>query len=198
MALGIRLSKMQGRAVGPDDIAPILEKAAIRYVLIGGHASNAYSGRPRATVDVDLIPDDCPGAIHALSSAFPHLEMTKSFEANRFSDSSLEVIDLIRHTSSRLWPALLKNSVRLTVENIELHVPTVEGVLAAKFMAMRTPGRQIPDKMQDAADFIRVVEANPQIDLKTLADLGELVYPGGGRHLLKFISDARAGKKLDV
>ena len=53
------------------------------------------------------------------------------------------------------------------------------------------------DKLIDAGDLLRVIEANATIDLNLLADLGELVYAGGGKEILKLVADARAGKKLE-
>jgi hypothetical protein len=55
LALGARLAKMQKREIGPADVARVLNKAKVRYVLIGGHAANGYLGRPRFTVDVDVV-----------------------------------------------------------------------------------------------------------------------------------------------
>jgi hypothetical protein len=56
----------------------------------------------------------------------------------------------------------------------------------------------VPDRGQDAVDFIRVVEANQEIDLSVVEELGDLVYSGGGKDLLNLIADARAGKRLEI
>jgi hypothetical protein len=52
--------------------------------------------------------------------------------------------------------------------------------------------------MFDAGDFIAIVKANERIDLAFLERLGDLVYPGGGREILKLVADARAGKTLRI
>jgi hypothetical protein len=34
--------------------------------------------------------------------------------------------------------------------------------------------------------------------MKLLKELGELVYSGGGEHLIQYVEDARAGRKLEI
>ena len=49
IAQGARLAKMQNREIGPVDVARVLDAAKVKYVLVGAHATNGYTGRPRAT-----------------------------------------------------------------------------------------------------------------------------------------------------
>ncbi len=53
-------------------------------------------------------------------------------------------------------------------------------------------------KLQDAADFIDIVERNPDIDLEMLEKLGDLVYNGGGKEILELVRKVRAGEKLEL
>jgi hypothetical protein len=53
-------------------------------------------------------------------------------------------------------------------------------------------------KYMDAADFIRIVNVNSDIDLEKLSQLGELVYPGGGKEIVEKIRQVRAGEKLQL
>lgn len=69
--------------------------------------------------------------------------------------------------------------------------------LTMKFSAMLSPHRAEEDKFQDAHDFILLVKANPSIDTRKLAELGELVF-GGGARLLEMVRQVRAGEKLDL
>jgi hypothetical protein len=78
-----------------------------------------------------------------------------------------------------------------------VHIPSLEGVLAAKFAAMASPHRRMLDKQQDGVDFGRIVVANQQIDLPLLEHLGELVYSGGGAAIVQLVADARAGRRLE-
>lgn len=55
---------------GPEEIASRLERAGIDYCIVGGLASIAY-GRPRLTLDADLVVSINPSQIQALLEAFP-------------------------------------------------------------------------------------------------------------------------------
>ena len=55
LAEGVALSALYGMTVFPADVARVLAAANVRYVLVGAHAINLYTGRPRATQDVDVI-----------------------------------------------------------------------------------------------------------------------------------------------
>jgi len=198
IALGAQLAKMQNRPIGPAEVARVLRDAGIKYVIVGGHAANGYTGRPRATVDVDVIVQFPKKAADAIAKAFPDLTMQDTPVVTRFKDKDLEAIDLMKPTASKLWSRLLKDAREFNVGGDLIFVPNVEGVLAAKFAAMVSLHRKIADKMIDGGDFIRIVEANPQINLDLLKELGELVYDGGGPEILKLHSDARAGRQLRI
>lgn len=197
VTLGARLAKMQGRPIGPEDVARVLNQAGVKYVIVGAHAANGYTGRPRATVDVDVIVQFPKKAAEAIAAGFPNLTMQDTPVVIRFKDAGHEAIDLLKPETSKLWPELLKLRKPIRIEDVEAFVPSVEGVLAAKFSAMASLGRKIADKMVDGGDFIRIVEANEAIDLALLERLGELVFAGGGKEILKHVADARAGKRLE-
>jgi hypothetical protein len=188
---------MSQREIGPVDVARVLDAAKVKYVLVGAHATNGYTGRPRATVDVDLIVQFPKKASQAIARAFPRLRMKDTPVVIRFIDGDQEAIDLLKPNTSKLWPALMKHALSLVVDGYTVRVPSVEGVLAAKFSAMVSIGRRLADKMIDGGDFIRVVEANPTLDAELLERFGDLVYPGGGKEILKLVADARAGRRLE-
>ena len=77
-------------------------------------------------------------------------------------------------------------------------VPSLEMALALKFAPMVSLYRADDDKHVDAADFIRVVRQNPDIDLDKLSTLGELVYPGGGKEIIGLIRRVRAGEQITL
>ena len=198
IALGIQLAQMQNRPIGPGDVARILREAGVKYVIVGAHALNGYTGRPRATVGVDVIVQHPKKAARAIAAAYPELQMQDTPVVIRFKDEQNEAIDIMKPTGSPLWPRLLKDAREIRVAGMKLRVPTLEGILAAKFSSMSSPLRRLPDRQQDSVDFIRVVESNKRIDVKILEELGNLVYAGGGKNLLQFIIDARAGKMLNI
>ena len=197
IALGAQLAKMQNRPIGPADVARILKAAGVKYVIVGAHAANGYTGRPRATVDVDVIVQHPKKAADAIAKAYPNLTMQDTPVVTRFKDQDLEAIDIMKPTASKLWGRLLKDARELKIDGEFLRVPSLEGVLAAKFCSMASPGRRLLDEQQDGVDFGRIVQANAKIDGDLLRELGELVYEGGGAELLKLESDARAGKRLE-
>jgi len=55
---------------GPEEITRRLEQAGITYCIVGGLASIAY-GRPRLTLDADLVVAINPGEVANLMEAFP-------------------------------------------------------------------------------------------------------------------------------
>lgn len=189
---------MAKRDIGPADVARVLNDAKLIYVLVGAHAANGYSGRPRNTVDVDVIVQDPKKAAVAIGKAFVDLTMVDTPVVIRFKrPDGEEAIDLMKPSTSLLWKQLLKTAVTITVENTPIRIPTVEGVLAAKFSAMASLYRQLLDKQQDGLDFARIVTVNEELDLTLLGELGDLVYPEGGEFLLKLVADARAGRRLE-
>lgn len=195
---GARLARMTRRDIGPADVARALNAAKLRYVLVGAHAANGYSGRPRNTVDVDVIVQFPKKASAVIAKEFSELTVHDTPVVIRFKRADgEEAIDLMKPGSSPLWKELLRTAVTVKIDRVPVRIPTVEGVLAAKFSAMASRFRRPLDKQQDGLDFARIVTVNERLELPSLERLGELVYSGGGRDILKLVVDARAGKRLE-
>jgi hypothetical protein len=195
---GVRLARMTGRTIGPADVAKLLRDAGVKYVIVGAHASNGYTARPRNTIDVDVIVQYPKKAAQAIAAAYPDLEMRDTQVVTRFMEGEKEAIDLMKATASKLWGRLLKESREIRIEQGIVRIPVLEGVLAAKFASMVSPLRRLLDRQQDSIDFARIIEANPKIDLDQVQELGELVFSGGGAFLAKLVDDARAGRRLEI
>src|SRR5437764_14536219 len=103
IAQGASLAKMQGREIGPVDVAKVLRAAGVRYVIVGAHALNGYTGRPRATVDVDAVVQFPKKAANAIAAAFPTLQMRDTPVVTRFMDGDTEAIDLMKPAGCKLW-----------------------------------------------------------------------------------------------
>jgi hypothetical protein len=197
LALGERLSVMQGRLLTPSAVAKPLDEAGLKFVLVGGHAVNAWTGRARATVDIDIIAEKPARARDVLKQAFPDLTVEEHPVAIRFKDEKLEAIDIIRPESSPLFNRVLKLTRAVRLGDAYVQIPQQEAILALKFAAMAMPTRQLEDRHTDARDFIMVAKLLPSPDEAMLHELGELAYAGGGKELLKLVADARAGRRLE-
>ena len=198
LAEGVRLSQMAKPGISPAEVASVLAAAKVRYVLVGGHAVNAHSGRPRATVDVDFLTMATTKARKAVAEAFPNLTIRDSSVVTRFMRGEAEAIDLMKARSNPLFRRVMHLAQEVQVEGVTVNVATAEAMLAMKFAAMGWKGRRTEDRMQDAADFIRVWRASEPVDEKLVRELGELVYKGGGDAIVRHIEDARAGRVLEI
>ena len=195
---GVRLSKMYGMSLTPSDVAGVLSKAKVRYVLVGAHAINMYTGKPRATQDVDVVTDAPAKARRAIADAFPHLVATDHPVVVRFTEDGEEVLDIIKAGSGKVFRRVLRLVNSVEMDGRAVVVPTIEAALALKFNSMISPSRQADDRMQDAVDFSRAAKADVELDDALLFELGELVYVGGGAELRKLVADARAGRPLEL
>lgn len=198
LACGMDLSALYGMVLSPADVARVFGKARVRYVLVGAHAINLYTGRPRATQDVEVVTDAPAKACRAVEAAYPHLTVEDHPVVIRFKDSGEEVLDLIRARSSKVFRRVLRLVTEVRIGGQTVVIPTAEAALAMKFASMTNPARLTDDRMQDAVDFSRAAKHQRALDEPLLHELGELVYPGGGDHLMKFVTDSRAGRRLDL
>src|SRR3954469_11083056 len=96
LARGVEVSTLYGMPLSPVDIAALLGRAKVRYVLVGAHAINLYTGKPRATQDVDVVTDAPVKARRAVQSAYPHLSVEDHPAVIRFKEGREEVLDLIK------------------------------------------------------------------------------------------------------
>jgi hypothetical protein len=193
------LSEMQIlKAISPIEIVSILNKAKISFVLVGAHSLSGWTRKPRATEDVDLVVAEkhLKKATRLLLEAFPHLEAEDHEVVVRLveKESREVVIDLMKPRG--LYRETFKHTHPVAFAGQTYRIPCLEMSLTMKFAAMLSPHRREADKRFDAGDFIRMVEANPDIDLEVLSQLGELVYGGGGAALVELVRKVRAGEKL--
>ena len=114
--------------------------------------------RPRATVDVDVVVQNPKQAADAIATAFPHLTVQDTPDVTRFKDEEHEAIDLMKPAGSRLWLRLLNEARDVRIGHEMVRIPSLEGVLAAKFAATVSRVRRLADRQQDGVDFLRVIE----------------------------------------
>jgi hypothetical protein len=187
------------KMINPQEVIRVLSDAKVRFMLVGAHGIAGWLSEPRATQDVEVLAGyrQHQKATRALLAAFPHLQADDQEVVVRLSDpeSGKVVIDVMKAVQPlhREWS---RHATTVKGEGLSYQVPSLEMALALKFGPMVSPNRADGKKRQDAADFTLIVAAHPEIDLEILAELGELVYPGGGREIIELVRKIRAGEKL--
>lgn len=181
--------------VTPEEVIPVLNRAGVKFVLMGTHGVGGWRSEPRATDDVDFLIQKRyhRKAVRAIQEAFPTLETTDQQVVTRFVDPTTKrvVIDLMRPHES-FYQAVFKNCVRAGFTH---DIPDLEMALVSKFAAMVSPHRLAKKKAIDTGDFMDIVDENHEIiDLPKLRRLAEKVYSGGGDKIVHFVEESRAGR----
>lgn len=185
--------------IKPMDVIRVLNAAKVRFMLLGAHGLGGWTGEPRATKDVDVLvaARSHKKAVRALLEAFPHLQAEDNQVVTRLRDPETRdvVLDIMK-PNQPLYHDALMHTHSVESGGQKYLVPSLEMALAMKFSAMISLTRSDDKKHFDAGDFIRMVKANPLIDLEKLRALGQLVYNGGGDELVEKVRQVRAGEKL--
>lgn len=187
--------------ITPLEVIRILNTASVRFMLLGAHGIGGWTQTPRATEDVDVLvaARGHKKAVAALLAEFPHLQMEDHEVVTRLRDpkTGKVVIDVMK-ANQPLYRDALKHTHPVKSEGQAYAIPSLELALTMKFSAMISLTRADHKKMYDAGDFIRVVKANPEIDLEKLHALGQLVYNGGGAEIVEKVRQVRAGEKMKL
>jgi hypothetical protein len=200
-------------AVSPvelNEIIRALNKKKIPFVLTGAHAIGGWTGRPRATHDVDILVKG--GRIHGraiklIKELYPHLEMRDFAGVAAFfipgeTQSVIDVTyphraDIEETLTTAIWTEDPASGLRY-------RIPCLEAALANKYGAMLTPNRDLGKRAFDIGDFTGMVKhsmdaGRQPIDLDRLKALGEKVWPGGGgAEILRLVEQVKAGKPINL
>src|ERR1700722_9365452 len=189
------IRRLQGRTamnIEPREVIKVLNKAKVKFTLVGAHGIAGWLLDPRASQDVDfLIHAQHKKAVQAVRKAFPELRVEEILVVTRFIDPATErpVIDLMKPDSD-LHQAVPDYSVQVGKSH---RVPDLEMALALKFAAIDSPNRRTNKKLLDKADFFSMVAAHgDEIAEDKLFSLGEMVKNGGGKAILKLAQKARS------
>jgi hypothetical protein len=197
----------------PVDLNQILRtliQKRIPFVLTGAHGIGAWTGRPRATHDVDILVKmgrNHARAVKAIKELYPDLEVRLMTGVTAFflpgeKESVIDVSyphrgDLEETLATELW-------VENQAEGLKYRVPALEAALANKYGAMLAASRDSRKRRQDILDFEWMVihsqdEGRSPIDLEKLANLGQRVWPeGGGEEILRLVEQVKAGTAIDL
>jgi hypothetical protein len=184
------LTKRPGPAeINLREILSALNEKKIRYVLTGAHAIGGWTGDPRATHDVDILVKGGrthARAIKAIQELYPQLEMRVFAGVAAFfvPGDKRSVIDVTYPHRADIEETLA-HPIWIEDAGLKYRIPSLEAALANKYGAMLALNRDVTKRMQDAVDFMKMVQNSMEtdqqtIDLDRLRALGEKVWPGGG------------------
>ncbi len=175
----------------------------IPFVLTGAHGISSWTGRPRATHDVDILTKagrNQARAVKAIRELYPELETRVFFGVTAFfvPGEKESVID-VTYPHRRDGEETLRTGIWTEDKGVKFRVPALECALANKYGAMLSLSRDPGKRTIDAADFYNMVrttlELGRVIDLERLVELGEMVWPGGGgEEMLRFVEEVKAGR----
>lgn len=192
----------------PQEVIDVLVGAGVqRWVLMGLYGYVGYLASPRATQDVDVLVDydELELSVDAITNRWPALIVDRQEVVVRFRDPGevaidgemKQVIDLML-PSTPCYQAVLQKYHR--IDGTKGHrIPIIEAACASKFAALVSPYREWERKQQDAVDLRSIMVPNQStLDRGLLNELGDLVYPGGGKELLEFLQLAINKKPFPV
>src|SRR3954463_9341911 len=150
--------------IRPQDVIRALNAAKVSFTLVGAHGLGGWTGKPRATEDVDVVvvQRHVKKSVGALTAAFPHLDVDDQPAVVRLRDreTGAVAIDVMKPNQSVIHAAL-KHTHTVRSGRQTYKVPSLEMALALKFAPMVSLYRADLDKQQDAVDFGRIVLSNP-------------------------------------
>lgn len=196
------LSSLQmPRVIPPIEVIRVLNRAKIRFVLVGAYGLAGWRKESRATEDVDVVvaARQIKKAVNVLVEEFPELEPVDLPVVVRLRERDTKdvVIDVMKPVQQP-YLDLFKHTHTVRAEDQTYRVPSLEMAIVMKFSAMTSLYRAIEDKYRDAHDFIRMIKNNPDYDKEKLAEIGSLMYADGGKDVLEMARKAQAGNKLDL
>ncbi len=200
----------QPRAAGMVELTTVVQTLLAKkvpFVLTGAHGIAGWTGRPRATHDVDILVKsgrDYARAVNALRTLYPQLEARQAAGETGFhlSGESHSLLDVIYPYRADLEETL-RTAIWVEAGEPRYRVPTLECALANKYGAMLAPTRDLCTRALDVVDFHIMVKhaADPgrqPINVGRLRDLGRKVAPGGGTRIVRLVEEVYAGKILNL
>lgn len=185
-------------------ILKTLNTKKIPFVLVGAHAIGSYTGRPRATKNVDILVRagrNHSRAVNAIKALYSSLEVRKvGWVTGFFRPGETESVIDVTMPYRRDNEESLKTAVWIEEDGIKYRVPTLEAALANKYGAMLSLGQDMVKRGMDAVDFAGMVKHSQDsgqkgIDRDKLEALGEMVWPGGGgSEILRLVDGVNEGK----
>ncbi len=176
--------------------------AAIRatHVLIGGLAAGYY-GKPRTTVDVDLlVPRRAADKLQAeLGRRGYRIEASGDMMRLHRRGTKEPVADIVWREAHPVLEAASTQPVRATVLGLRVNLVRRGAFVALKYHAAVSPRRAYGDKHQDVTDIVRVLDKGfGPADEKLALAIAEKSYAGGARELAEMLDDIRHERPVRI
>lgn len=181
------------RAKTLRELADVLSAVGSEHVLIGGLAVG-FHGRPRATLDVDLlIPGksliDVREALEGkgyVVKAFPGMIRTYRAEDTLATES---IADLVSREANPVLREAARHTEPAKLFGIDVNVIRRGALIALKFHAITSPDRKLADRYQDLADIGHVTAKRFDADDRRLALDVAATIDGNARARLETLLD---------
>jgi hypothetical protein len=128
------------------DMLRALSEEKVRFILVGAYALAAH-GYPRATMDIDIwvmpSPENADAVLRALSRfGAPLHNLTRENLLNDGTIFQIGVaprrIDIITTASGLQFEPAYRNSISVSIEGIEVRIPSIEDLIRNKRATGRT------------------------------------------------------------
>ncbi len=190
---------MEERAKTLRELVDVLAAVGSDHVLIGGLAVGYY-GRPRATLDIDLLVPgkkliDVREALEAKGydvRAFPG--MIRTYKSSAAEES---VADIVSREANPVLREAARHSEPARLLGQPVNVIRRGALVALKFQAIISPDRKLADRYQDLADIGHVLARRFDADDARLAGTVAATIDGNARaRLEKLIDDLSHGRPV--
>ncbi len=197
-----QLTKMSvAEFISPLRIVGVLRSARVPLVLVGQYGFDGWLQETRQCQCVDIVirPRSACTTLRVLTDAFPALRW-QGVEADCvfMHKKTGKALISIQPAATPLALSVFEHSVRLDPSpRLNFLIPRLEMALALSFVAMTGPP-WTAQNYYSAAQFLRMVKVNPDVDWKILRSIGNLISPNEGRRLVKNVRDLHAGKRFQL
>jgi hypothetical protein len=182
------------------DLLASLSAARADHVLIGGLAAG-YWGKPRATVDVDmLIPKRAGPKVKAqLEARGYRVEESTDMLRAYVRGETESAADLVWREANPALKEAAKHTMAVTILGHRVNLIGRAAFVALKYQAAVSDTRDYGDKQQDVTDIIRVLQKQfGPADEKLAVRIVEKKYHGAGKDLAEMLDDIRHKRPLRV
>lgn len=192
---------MDDRARDLQAMLDILQDVGANSALIGGLAVG-YHGRPRATVDVDLL---VPGRFlkRIAAAARGHDYVVRAFQGMiriyppGSGPKAESIADFVSADANPVLRAAFRQVEAAELLGEPVQIVNRAALVALKFHAAVSPDRAIEDKYQDIADIGRIIGKRFDAqDEETARRIAALSYPGADDDFAALIDHLRHGRPV--